>query len=438
MGTIQNTINTYQKNFQMLPDIDTSQSIQFMNKATHVRFDLLMDYNTIKNKYSKEIKEYLDNSLSLLRDEISIVNIIMLIFSEIKIFSNKDLLNNINDGIEWISSMFNGYYQRWGLLTENLFQLSTPQFKSPEWIAAFSWKLLENKKDRLFKQLVPFCVSDMPTFMSTQFSPTTSIKDMYENYDIEHYVIFDDGAYSGLQKSTAIFMKTWKELTENITSIKPFKIIIVIPYITQLAVENFRMTAIINNLGFDTENRNMERNYCEWSDSRTNRSVFIWGGKYLMQSTKDVVYSVICKTIDSRRPYYIDMCNDVNNFIINKILTKHGTLGAALCLFEHKLPDFVSLPSVISDFYMLDYELSNHYKRNPPYKYSLRKDPDLTKVFECSKMINVTGGKVSIPKIKKIKTSITYCNKKYTILISKKGNKFILHNNRKVYLKNII
>jgi len=427
MADIGSTIQRYQENFQILPGIDTRYSRDFLNQANTIKD------NFIKNKIYFTFGKQIDNYLLLKRElrkqyvnKNKLEGLIQSIFGEIQIFTNEQLRESIFEGIDWVSKMFQNNYPQWGLLTENLYKdndNNTTTFKSPEWIASFAWEKLKHNS-------LPFCVSDVGSGMDY----VSSIKDMYENHDIHNFIMFDDCAYSGIQKSVAVFANTWEELTSNPNVKKPFNIIVVIPFITVKAVDAFRMKASTYGSGFNREFINRDHNYCQWEDTINKRSVFLWGGKVVMQNTTNIVYNKVSAMITPTQETY-GICNDLYNFIINDILTDvGGTLGAAMCLFEHKLPDFVSLPTVVADIFDAP-PLDINYSDNPPYKHmSNHARPDLSKVFECYKKAQNGGATV---KKQKQKEKITYCKKKYSVLLSKRGHKYIIHNDRKVYLKSL-
>lgn len=410
---VSNTIQIYQSHFQHIPSIDLSKSDFFLTKATFIK-DTLKSNLFIESKFQIKIDNYLLNSeISQFINKDTLFTIISTIFDNVQLFTNKELLNSIRNGVEWIRKMFlmNGQFQKWGLLTENLYK-TFGTYKSPEWIASIAWNSFGTS-------LVPYCVTDIDK-QSTVF-------DLYENHRINHFIMFDDGAYSGIQKSSAIFVSTWNELIKSTTQ-TAFTIIIVIPFLTRNAIEKFRITSIERSLGFTDETINTEHNYCQWSDATRNRNVFIWGGSFVMQNTSDIVYNVVHQTLQPKNDLSLNICKSVYNFIIKEIMMNEGILGAALCLFEHKIPDYVSFPVMIADEFYKDADMMNHYKINPPYKYQLSTTPNTSKVFECSNVVK--GGK--------IKQTVMYCNKKYKVLTSTRGNKYILHNNRKVYLKSIL
>jgi len=441
MANIIDTIKRYQENFQTLPGIDISGSGVFLDYTHRLIKDFVM--LKIEYKFGTQIDKYLlmNSDRLLYVNKKMLIQLLKSIFSEIQIFTNEQLRDSIYEGVKWISKMFKNDYNKWGLLTENLYKSHVNStFKSPEWVASFAWDEIKSRTDKKNVTLLPFCVSDVGSGMNN----VSTIKDMYENHGIQHFIMFDDGAYSGLQKSLAVFTHTWKELTSNPNVKTPFTIVVVIPFITVKAVDAFRLKASTYNLGFNREYIDNNNNYCEWEDTINKRSVFLWGGKVVMQNTTDIVYNKVSKMIPPTQKTY-GICNDVYNFIIKDILTDlGGTLGASMCVFEHKLPDFVSLPTVVADIFTSASDIHDHYyNKNPPYKHiPTNATPDLRKVFDCYKIIATaphlqpvySGGAVSV---KKTKETITYCKKKYTVLLSKRGHKYIIHNDRKVYLKSL-
>jgi len=384
---MKDVITKYQTNFQLMPDIDTKYSDVFLKEATRIKDAYLLNDASLENTFKTKLKKYKGS------DKINLIHAIKSVFSEIKIHTNEDLLNGVKEGVNLINTLFKKYPEndrKWGLLTENLYRPDIIEtFKSPEWIASIAWKYLKSKKP----SLVPYCVSDIPKGFSHLKGPQHIIKELYQLHNVRHFIIFDDGAYSGNQKAYAIFTETWKELTLNIEKSDPFDIMIVIPFITKQAIETFRIIAMLNRLNLTKETINVKLNYLAWEDPSTHRRVIIWSGKTIMENTFDIVNK---KTHEMFRPSTkedFEICNNLNDFIINEILTdKTGSLGAAFCVFEHKLPDYISLPSVIYDFYKRDPFMAKHFKNNPPYKFALNNKPPppkLAKVFECSTKVSM-------------------------------------------------
>jgi len=439
MADISSTIQHYQNNFQILPGIDITGSSKFLIDARAVRDNFVKNVNKLEVMFREKIENYLllDSDLTPYVNKKMLLILIGSIFSEIQIFTNENLRDGIYEGVDWIGQNFGNDYKKWGLLTENLYKKTNDStFKSPEWIASFAWSKMQTLRDIKQQNLLPFCVSDVGSGMDS----VSSIKDMYENYGIQNFIMFDDGAYSGLQKSLAVFTHTWRELTSNPNIKTPFNIIVVIPFMTVKAVEAFRMKASTYGGGFNREYINRDNNYCQWEDTINKRNVFLWGGKVVMQNTTDIVYNKV-KWMFQKIPEPCGICKNVNDFIIHEIFTDlGGTLGAALCLFEHKLPDFVSLPSVVAEIFIASPKMLNHYNKNPPYKHiDQNTRPDLRKVFDCYTMdVNgprpMSAGRATV---KKLKEKITYCKKKYNIILSKRGHKYIIHKDRKIYLNSL-
>jgi len=384
MNNTHAIITQYQKNFQLMPEIDTTQSAVFLKEATRIKESYLLNDEFLEKTFKSKLKKYKGN------DKVNLINAIKSVFGEVKIHTNEDLLNGVKEGVNLINILFKKLPEndrKWALLTENLYRPDiTETFKSPEWIASIAWKYLKSKKP----SLVPYCVSDIPKGFTHVKGPHHMIKDLYQHHSVHHFIIFDDGAYSGNQKAYAIFTETWKELTVDIATPTPapFDIMIVIPFITKQAIETFRIIAMLNKLNLTKETINARLNYIEWEDPATHRRVIIWSGKTIMENTFDIVNKKTNEMLGPRTKEEYEICNTLNDYIINEILTdKEGSLGAAFCVFEHKLPDYISLPTVIHDFYKKDPFMAKHYKTNPPYKFALNTkppSPNAAKVFTCS------------------------------------------------------
>lgn len=411
----------YEKNFQVLPKITVSQT--YMKEAEEIRKDL-MNIEIVQDIFSKEHNLSLQTISSKYKVSIDfILQIIQQLHTKIIIQSNLELVRRLSIGADWLNYFIPPTIS-YGLLTEQLFDnpsidlsstataFEKKQYynrKSPEWIASIVWPLLKSK---------PYCVSDTISNNNTQL-----IDYMYQN-DVRDYVLFDDGAYSGNQKAFTVFSILWNQLLRNDENAS-FTIYIVIPYITQIAIDKLYSFAIsyINTVEYNGSLYTLK-----WYNPATKRTIYIWTGGMDIPETYKSLYGIVNESLQRYYPDKImfagELCEDINIGLLNR--------GAGLMVLEHKIPDFMSLPSYIGSIF--NRRLETHYSNNPPYKKQ-QSLPDNSRTFLCARedtemkdIQDQSGGD---------KKYIIYKNMRYKVHISKKQNEYILHNNRKIYLKHI-
>lgn len=387
MGTAKEILQQHERAFQLLPGIETHQSDTFLQKATALK-NWMATIEHVNGTYGNDIQNISNTYKNLPNEHIS--NIIVETLRSLQIFTNKDLVAQLKKGVKWVNE---GVSTRpWALLTEALTKADTR--KSSEWIASLAWHELANK---------PYCVTDM-----TLDEGKNMTKYIHEK-GIRDFVIFDDGAYSGSQKAASIFVDTWTELFNE-----SFNIFVAIPFYTKVALEKFREAASVDNkFNLNAVIEDKKAQCTIYRDIATHRYVYIWKGGIEMPSTLDVIYQ---KTQDVLKPlnqFALNICHELSKTIFNTIFKG----GASLTIFEHKIPDALSLPSPIGQLFMR--HMGDDYKLTPPYKHKASA-PDPQKTFPC------VGGSIN--------KYITYKGHRHVIHTSKRGNKYILKNKKKIYI----
>jgi|APGre2960657404_1045060.scaffolds.fasta_scaffold09156_3 hypothetical protein len=390
-ATAKDILLQHERAFQLLPGIETHQSNTFLQKATSLK-NLISKIENVNEAYGKDIQN-ISNAYKVPKEHIS--KIVVETLESLHIFTNKDLMAQLIKGVKWVNK---GVGSRpWALLTEALTKEDTQ--KSSEWVASLAWNDLANK---------PYCVSDM-----TLDENKNMTKYIYEK-GVRDFVIFDDGAYSGAQKASSIFVDTWKELLAFDPNAS-FNIFVVIPFYTKVALDKFRNSANFHSkFNLDIVMENKEARCTIYRDTSMNRYVYIWKGGVEMPSTLEIINQKTQETLIPLNQNAVKMSQDLSRTIFETIFKG----GASLTIFEHKVPDALSLPSPIGQVFMR--HLSDQFKATPPYKHKAS-SPDTQKTFPC---VAVAGGS----------KYTSYKGHRHVIYTSKRGNKYILKNKKKIYL----
>lgn len=438
----------YEHNFQILPPLTISND--FVRESQTVR-DHLMRPEIIQEIFATKRATANETQVDVISKTHKVPSdfifyILQKLHSKIVVQTNQELLRRLRIGADWFNH-FLPANRPYGLLTERLFDTTVPSAKpsasapvpallfpfpvappsevtfmrkSPEWIANIIWPYLNTK---------PLCVSD-----TTADEHIELIQHMYQN-QIRDFVLFDDGAYSGSQKALSIFSALWNKLIATDPN-ATFNIYLIIPYMTQTAIHTFYNNASVFRCGIDAVDYNGSMHTIKWSNTQANRHVYIWTGGMDIPETYPTLYATVQECLQEQMPDKTKIAGPLSDHISNALLSR----GAGLMVLEHKVPDFMSLPTYIGAVF--ESKLRKHYTTNPPYK-RLKAPADTSKYFVCARDGNVVNTDVEMEDAfqggnRRLRSyDVIYQGKRYPVHISKKQNEFILKDNRKIYLKNI-
>jgi hypothetical protein len=302
--------------FNKLPFIDTSNSDNFKKRAEMVIKNdipnwtnfLSREYNP--DEYNEELDE--DSILNTLISSETIRNksvnpnfipILTELFKNVKIYTNKDLLAQIEKScvsINKIPGELIGIVELTGFKKYN--------FKSKEWILHQTMSCLtENKVTKLIKaeELI--------------------------NLDSKTFLMMDDAMYSGTQNVFLI-----KSIVENNKFVTIYLFVMYAAEVgISLLTNYFKWESIFNSGDFTIFTLG------------TNK-VYLWNGYTLLESTLNILNK-------------INSSMEQNNTIYDQILEKAGSLT----VFEHKIPDFKSLPWIISNVFYIS--MPEYFINTPVY-----------------------------------------------------------------------
>ena len=238
-----------------------------------------------------------------------IQKILLTLFQQIIIYTNKDLLNQIKRACCYLNKN----------LREDFIGISEyadGQFKSKDWVLHEALKYLDKS----------------PKFLNN-----------YDNNYIDGIcVMMDDGVYSGTQ------------IISDLRNILKSKVTI---FITIMFMTQIGLNAIEESIKPDSKN--------ETSDSfiyKKGRSIiYLWKGYILIPSIPILLKDIF----DTNRvKYNLQLITDIHNNLLEK--------AGSIVVFEHKIPDYKSLPWIISNVFYIS--LPEHYINTPPYAPLSRKN----------------------------------------------------------------
>ena len=279
----------------------------------------------------------------------------------IRVHTNADLAERLKRAAEWLESNIAG--ERWVALTERLEK--GDEMKSTEWALSVAWKYLATK---------PWCVADIAS--SKRTGGAAALADFYAR-GVRHYALFDDAAYSGVQKSSQVFSSALRFLREAADTAgatakdDPVTVYVAIPFFTNSAMKTFAERAATNG-GVRVSSDPGSDAYAFPGGHR----VLVWTGGSLMPSLAEILRDEPSFGLDPEAAHQV-----------HKIL--FGEAGS-LCIFQHKIPDYLSLPWMYGATFQR--AMKDHYARMPPYnpaapptsaRSSPRSSPEAPKTFEC-------------------------------------------------------
>jgi hypothetical protein len=250
--------------------------------------------------------------------------ILLKLFDHVRIFTNSDLVKQLKAGAKWLNRRLTD--AKWMALTERLSKNKGQTHKSAEWALSLAWDALERP---------PWCAAD--------FTDRSTLTDMVKTGTHE-FVAFDDAAYSGTQKATQVgnvfrvLREAWNDEQPPIT------LYMVIPFMTQVAIDRFCRIGEADIVKKVVKKGSIELQYPD------GHRILLWLGGVLMPSTIEVLKGLP------------DMTEEKAHDLSAPFLDNAGSL----CIFEHKVPDYMSLPWLIGETFQK--QMWDHYKHTPPYK----------------------------------------------------------------------
>jgi len=323
------------------------------------------------------------------------------------VHTNSELSDHMKRAADWLESKIAG--ERWVALTERL--ENGKDMKSTEWALSVAWKHLATK---------PWCVTDLLNSRANGLA--IALADFYAR-GVRHYALFDDAAYSGVQKASQVFLRALRFLREAAADAKaksdPVTVYVAIPFYTNSAMKMFA-TRATSNYGKLVSGGPEEQVY----EFAGGHRVIIWTGGSKMPS--------LIETLQAQPGVDREAAEDIHEIIFGK--------AGALCIFQHKIPDDLSLPWMYGA--TIQRVMAHHYSRMPPYNPAVpqaRSSPprdspsrdspkSAPKEFACfAAAAGASGGAASAGKMK-------FNGRLYAIRTGSRGGRYITVAGAKRYV----
>lgn len=333
--------------FNNIPFIDTSYSDEFMTRADVVVKSLLprwkeyLSYEPPSDeqdpmyiiRYSDGFRNVSKSELDKMYarchplDEKRISEILTRLFQKVVIYTNKDLDIQLQKACTWLNK-FVGDRRIEIAILEYSPKAASAKFKSKDWMLHQALRYLRTP---------PQCIGYYESVAAR----------------VQSCLIIDDGIYSGTQ---IVF-----EMNKIFKSSPSASIYLVTAFMAQAGLDY-----IEKFFKFDYTRKYTEYNVYK----RGENSLYLWTGYVLIPSVQDDLVN-ICMNYPE-----ISVLDDIHSAILDKC--------GSLAVFEHKIPDYKSLPWIVSNVFSIS--MAGHYVHTPPYapkdgKFIKNTSNDFT--FDC-------------------------------------------------------
>ena len=310
---------------QLKPKQNIDDEDEYEDEGTLCPRDIIS--NTLQIKViTKQDLSYIENLYTRVKLPPQVIKqILTTLFKQTIVYTNKDLVTQIKKATDFLNKNITSDYT--GIVEYGTHRKN--ELKSKDWVFHEALNTL-NK--------LPSCI--IP----------------YDKVKLDGvYVMMDDGIYSGTQVGAEL---------KNLLKLKK-KIII---YITVMYVAQTGIDLIERCLTFDTREENDE---CVVY-TKDSTIIYFWKGYILIPSIPSVLKIIFDK---HRAPYDESVIKDIHSNLLQN--------AGSIVLFEHKVPDYKSLPWIIANVFYIN--MQDHYINEPPYSplsgNQLSKKTDYT--FKC-------------------------------------------------------
>ena len=330
-----------QSTFNSIPYIDISKSSEFKKRAEDVLKTKIP--NWVENYYREydpdkseddPINELINyskirnlQSYYWLKDKYNrvelppqvVYHILTEVFKRVVIYTNKDLVDQIKRASVWIDSKVTKYS---GIME---FNTSEPnKIKSKDWILHEAMRYIHTPPECLIQY--------------------TKVKEPGE------YLIMDDAIYSGTQVSF--------DLLTIINNTPKCVIYVAAMYIADIGLEtiDFVINKRIKGKYVHFENGPNEIKYLLYTNKELTHEIYIWTGYIRIPSMDRVLMDIASKGYHSKN------VKSELSVIKSELLNT----AASIVIFEHRLPDYKSLPEIVANVFTIN--MPDHYINMPPYR----------------------------------------------------------------------
>lgn len=293
---------------------------------------------------------------TVLRDEFNRLGFPANFSNHITIYTKYDFDQVLQRAIAWFKTQ---KQQPYILITEAIIHRRSPKrfandtkelksYKSSEWVS------------KLFLHHPTAVPLKPPVRLLDEATLVEYTHTYFDELGADTFLLMDDGIYSGVQKSETV------EAFIHLRS-KPYTLYLIPLYWTDDGIQ--KIIRILQHYYTDEKLTTFllvkKENFYKitigfLNPVRRSSVIYIWLGGVKMQNVETL------RSFEKLRQLSYD--RKEGSFHPGRY---GNILGKTLCLFEHKIPDGLSLVGAVGSFYA--HRLATHYRYNPPYKKITKK-----------------------------------------------------------------
>ena len=350
--------------FNKIPNIDVSNSDFFKQQINSVIKKNISNWRDFINiEYNMDLEEddplnriagsnllissvshqFLNDMFSRIKslpNKMVINQILIELFKKTIVYTNKDLVGQLKKACNFLNTQKLGEYTA---IVE--YGEEGRRFKSKDWLIHQSMEYLDVK---------PSCIQN---YSSVKNDGT--------------FVIMDDGIYSGVQ-IVCIIKEIFKKTDKSVIYLLPM-------YSTKVGLD------LIESV-FKFESKEDLLETVKYTLGK--KVLILWKRYVIIPSITHVLTEMF---INNKIKYNYEAIDEIHYNLLNK--------AGSIVIFEHKIPDYKSLPSILNNFFYIT--MFDHYSHTPPYHPVMDRQPFETNSdyhFKCTPINsfgNSFGGKLN-------------------------------------------
>jgi len=305
-------------------------------------------------KTKNEMIKELDNKSLIPTGDLAYAQIMPKIYERLKMYTKEDLNDQLVKGVTWFSTNSKG--NKYILITDNIRNVDNMAMKKAD----------EDDKDEK-EDIIDLKSSDWISKIALErMHPSIRPRYIIDEYNLftrasstsgDTFLMVDDGLYSGRQKTTSIVRLLSKQ--------QKFTLYVIVPFFTQTAIDHMR------NIfkAYKVSERIVKNDCIYWHFKNEDAKIYLWTGGTKMESTTDIVNDISGANFDyAMQMLFLTRYDNGKMSIKNEDTPPmyKPVVAATLTLFEHKVPDSISLVEVVGNYFA--YKMAKHNSYNPPYK----------------------------------------------------------------------
>ena len=307
--------------------------------------NLIAGSNLLISSISPQFLNDMFTRIKSLPNKMVINQILIDLFKKTVIYTNKDLVGQLKKACNFLNTQKLGEYTA---IVE--YGEEGRRFKSKDWLIHGAMDYLDVK---------PSCVQN---YSSVKNDGT--------------FVIMDDGIYSGVQ-IVCIIKEIFKKTKESVIYLLPM-------YSTKVGLD------LIESV-FKFESKEELPETVRYTINK--KVLILWKKFVVLPSITQVLTEMF---INNNVKYNYEAIDEIHYNLLNK--------AGSIVIFEHKIPDYKSFPSILNNFFYIN--MFDHYSHTPPYHPAKDRQPFQTVSdyhFDCTSIGESVNGFGKINEINYLK-----------------------------------